>query len=82
MNNGATSRTAAMAIELLRREGCGVAMGMRYLLDELADKAPDTAIELLNLVDELITDPRIQQVPDHDSISFAWAGQSTDSPSL
>jgi hypothetical protein len=29
-----------------------------------------------------IADPQIEQVPDHDTISFASAGQSTGSPSL
>lgn len=47
---------------------------MWWLLVELGDKAQATAIDLPDLVDELITGPRIDQVPNDDTISFAWNG--------
>jgi hypothetical protein len=69
------------AIEILRREtqeGPGaVAVSMWQLLDELGTNAPVTAVGLLDLMAELIADPRINLVNDEGMpmIEFAWVGE-------
>jgi len=78
INNNGISVHAGAAIELLKREGrnCAVSVGM--LLDELGDKEPATAVDLLDMIHALIDDPRIDQVPDDVTISFAWNGKEVD----
>jgi len=69
----------AAAIEYLRAEyeeaGGPVAVGIGTIVDELGDKRPNTADDLLDLIHGLYDDPRIDHdVPDDDTLSFAWRG--------
>jgi hypothetical protein len=51
-------------------------VGIGRLLLCMGEAAPTTAFGLLELIEGLIADPRVQQVPDGDSLSFAWTGQA------
>jgi hypothetical protein len=51
-------------------------VGIGHLLLCMGCAAPTTAWGLLELIEALIADPRVQQVPDGDSLSFAWIGQA------
>jgi hypothetical protein len=42
------------------------------LLDELGDNAPVTMIGVLDLINGLIADPRVDLVTDCGEIEFAW----------
>jgi hypothetical protein len=69
------------AIDILRREtqeAAGpVAVSLDQLHSELGELAPATAAGLLDLVAELIADPRIDSVAEEGMpmIEFAWVGE-------
>jgi hypothetical protein len=67
----------AAAREFIRREG-GCVVSIWWLLDEMTDKfgdrfpvSPDT-YKALDLIETLWADPHVNQVPDTESIQFAW----------
>ena len=68
----------AAARESLRREGDGCVLFIHQLLDELSDKFGDRfhvtpdVYKVLELIETLWADPHIDQVPDTESIEFAW----------
>jgi hypothetical protein len=74
MNTNPESEAVAAAIEILRSEAdeCGfaVAASIEQLIDDLGDKAPTTADDLLALIHGLLDDERIQLVDDDTTIVF------------
>ena len=80
--SGATVDNAAEILRRETQEGPGpTAVSLWQLIDELGQLAlaPVSAIGLLELIEELIADPRIDLVNEFDRgmpmIEFAWAGE-------
>jgi hypothetical protein len=79
MNTTAEFDAVAAAIGFLsgEAEGCdgAIAVSIGDLIDDLGDKAPTTAGDLLALMHGLLADERIQLVNDDTTIVFGFDGR-------